>query len=192
MTTKTYARVIAGVVAELVTLPANLVIGTDIFHADIAPEFIDVTAASPQPAQNWTYVAGLFSPPAAMTRDQMAPILAFYASYSQGVKLKAGVTVNVGTLLAPVMVLSDGENSTRADLALLALFGQINPTGTQTWIDNNGVSTVLTGAQLVTLATAVGTWVSNTYAALAGLLAQISAGAVTTTAQVVTFAWPAS
>ena len=121
--------------------------------------------------------------------------LVAYAAASWAKLLAAGRLFNVATSGASaVSVLCDGKNSTRADLALLTLFGQANPTGTKVWVDNGGVSTVLTGAQFVTLATLAGNWTSDTYPALQTLLGEINASppTVTTTAQIDAYAWPAS
>lgn len=107
--------------------------------------------------------------------------------------LVAGQTFNVAASgEAAVNVLCDGTNDTRADLALLALFGQTSPTGTKAWLDNTGKVTILTGAQLVTLATLAGNWVSDTYPALVTLLGEIAAGTVTTAAEIDAYAWPTS
>jgi hypothetical protein len=105
--------------------------------------------------------------------------------------LAAGVTVNVAAAgEGAVPILCDGTNGTQASLALLALYGQVNPAGTKTWLDNNGEATILTGAELVQLATLVGNWITDTYAALAGLVDQIAAGTITTTDQIDAFTWP--
>ena len=120
-----------------------------------------------------------YAPPA-------APVdLKGYALQAQAEHLLAGQTFNVAASGAtPVQVLCDGTNDTRADLALLALFGQDNPAGTKTWLDNTGKTTVLTGAQLVTLATLAGNWIADTYPALVGVMGGIAAGTVTTTAEI--------
>lgn len=111
--------------------------------------------------------------------------LAAYAASALEAKFAAGETFNVAAQDQPaVNVLVDGTNDTRADLGLLALFGQQNPTGTKTWLDNAGVTTQLTGAQLVTLTTLVGTWVSDCYPVLASVLAGVAAGSITTTAAI--------
>lgn len=120
-------------------------------------------------------------------RDKMpAGLLQTYIWQSQRARLATGVSVNVnaGTTDAALMVLADGKDSTRADLAMLALYGQTNPTGQKTWIDNNNTVTVLTGAQLVNLATLVGNWITDTYAAIPNIVAGIQSGTITTYAQI--------
>lgn len=54
MTTKTYARIADGAVAELVTLDAAIPIAAA-FHSSLT--FVDVTGISPAPQQGWTYSA---------------------------------------------------------------------------------------------------------------------------------------
>ena len=94
--------------------------------------------------------------------------------------LAAGKTFDLG---GGVHVLCDGTNDTRANLALFTLFGQANPTGTKSFVDNNGLTMLLTGTQLVTLATEVGTWIDAGYAALGGTLTAIRNGLTTTYAE---------
>jgi hypothetical protein len=109
--------------------------------------------------------------------------------------LAAGRVFNVAASgSTAVNVLCDGTSGTRADLSLLALFGQAYPSGTKTWVDNNKLSTLLTGSQFVALATLVGNWVADTYPALEALLNRIAAKppTVTTTAEIDAYVWPAS
>ncbi len=123
------------------------------------------------------------------------PQLLGYAEAKQQAILKAGKTFNVAASgAAAVNVLCDGTNATRADLSMLALYGQQNPSGSKTWVDNNGLATVLTGAQLVTLATLAGNWITETYATIATVSAEIIATptTITTTAQIDAVTWPAS
>jgi len=125
--------------------------------------------------------------PPAPTKTQL---IAYVTTKQQNI-LAAGVTVNVAASGAPaVEILCDGTSSTRADLALLALFGQANPTGTKIWTDNNGVDTSVTGTELIALATIVGNWISSIYPFASGLVGQVNSGAVTTFVEVDAAAWP--
>lgn len=110
-----------------------------------------------------------------------------YLSMVQNRVLSTGITVPVSS---NTNILSDGTSSTRASLSLLALYGQLNPTGTKTWVDNNGVVTIITGAECVTLATNVGNWVSNTYATVGVVLGEIAANTITTTVEIDSILWP--
>ena len=119
--------------------------------------------------------------------------LVAYAQAAQRAVLTKGQTFDVATSGQPaVSILCDGTNDTRADLALLALFGQINPTGMKDWLDNNGKTTSLTGSQFVALATLAGDWVSDTYQTIGGIITGILASppTVTTTAEIDATAWP--
>lgn len=110
-----------------------------------------------------------------------------YLSMVQNRVLSTGITVPVSS---NTNILSDGTSSTLASLALLSLYGQLNPTGTKTWVDNNGVVTIITGAECVTLATNVGNWVSNTYATVGVVLGEIAANTITTTVEIDSILWP--
>jgi hypothetical protein len=61
MANKIWARVVDGVVMEIVTLSDTIAI-TDAFHADVAAQFVDATAASPSAAQGMLYQNGGFVP----------------------------------------------------------------------------------------------------------------------------------
>jgi hypothetical protein len=107
--------------------------------------------------------------------------------------LSKAIEFNVAASGAPVLnVLCDGTNNTRADLGLLALFGLNNPNSTKVWIDNNNVSTTLTGTQLVQLTNLAGNWVSNCYLSYGNIVSQINAGTINTTTQIDAFQWPTS
>lgn len=108
-----------------------------------------------------------------------------YATAAANAALATSITVNVAASgEAAVNVQCDGAPSTRADLAGMFAWGAANPTATRPWLDDSGALFTLTGAELVTLAMAVGTWVDDVFAALGNLIAQINAGAITTTAQI--------
>ncbi|MDR3503119.1 MAG: hypothetical protein P4L79_11135, partial [Legionella sp.] len=116
-----------------------------------------------------------------------------YAAIAHNNVLMKGITVNVAASgQPPVNILCDGSSSTRADLGLLALFGQVNPTGTKTWVDNNNISTIITGLQCISLATQIGEWIDNTYVILGQILASISATYTGTTEQIDKIVWPTS
>lgn len=63
MTDKIYAYVVDGLVIEVVKIDAELVPGKDVYTQEYANGLVDVTAASPMPAQFWTYDGKKFSPP---------------------------------------------------------------------------------------------------------------------------------
>lgn len=165
-----------GVVLNLLPSQPSAVIDGKVVHAGPT-----LTPVSDTAQVGWLVAAdGTVSAPPLLPVDLRA-----YAVQAQAALLAAGQTFNVAAAAQPAApVLCDGTSSTRADLALLALYGQNDPSGSKTWIDNAGKVTVLTGAQLVMLATLAGTWVSDTYAALASVVAGVAAGRIKTTAEI--------
>lgn len=139
----------------------------------------------PQPSQ--AQIASVAALPEADPFD----VLRGHVEYVLGNVLAAGISVNVAAEGAPeVRVLCDGKTSTIGSLGLLDAWGQRNATASRVWVDNNGSPTLLTGAQLVTLATLVGDWVNNVYAKSAQLYSQIAANALTLVSEVDAVVWP--
>jgi hypothetical protein len=89
-----------------------------------------------------------------------------------------------------VSVLCDGTPSTGANLAGLNTWGQANPTGTQSWIDNFYRKTTITGTQAVTLALAVVAYGTTVYNILGEAVTGIATNSITTTAGIDSLAWP--
>lgn len=175
-----YAVISGGKVTNVIEAPANWT----------APEGVQVVPSDTAEI-GWSYDGVSLTAPGFTAPPLTAADLVASAKRMQEQVLATGITVNVAASGASAInILADGTNDTRADLALLALYGQANPTGTKTWLDNNGVSTVLTGVELVMLATLIGNWVSATYPVLATVIADIAAGSVTTPAQIVAAPWP--
>ena len=181
-------RAVSGIVAEVVVYPdaARL---SDCFHPELGFRAVPAgTAVAVGMTWDGSALGPAPAPPPPTTADLSARARSAWSAV-----LAAGQTFQVAPQgSAPVEVLCDGTNPTRADLALLALYGQANPAGSKTWLDNMGRTTVLTGAELVTLATLAGNWVADTYPALATLLGQIASGLVTTFAEVDAYAWPSA
>lgn len=167
----THALIQNGVVTRLLD---DAEPGLALFVAD--GHAVDVTGMESVAVGTTVTADGNFQ--AAISVEPSAADLAAYLGLAHERLLAAGIEVNVAATGAPGKpVLCDGIASTRADLALLALYGQGNPVGTKTWDDNDGVSSVLTGTELVTLATLVGTWISETYATRVAIRARIGAPA---------------
>jgi hypothetical protein len=121
--------------------------------------------------------------------------LAAYANAKQNTIANGGISVNVGTTAAPQNV----EASTNtANLILLqgaASLAQANSSATFQWVQSNGVAITLTATQVPTILSAVQTFLQETFTTLAGVLAAVTAGTITTRAQVDTPpspipAWP--
>ena len=117
-----------------------------------------------------------------------------YATMAQRFISAGGISVNVGTAQAPILA----EASTDpASLVLLqgAYSMAANPNASFQWVQSSGAPMTLTSAQIITIFTTVAAFLQSTFTTLAAVIAAISAGAITTTAQVDSFAspaWPAN
>lgn len=178
-----YARVEDQIVHDLFTPPDGMLLA-DCFVPSVAAQFVEVPVdATPMPEIGWAYDGKNFSVrvPRALTKDELVN----YANAQQRKILTDGKSFNVAPSSSPAqMVLCDGTNNTRADLALLVIEAQADSTASGAWVDNTGVTTTLTAAQFIALASAVGPWVKTTYAVLSQIYADIASGKTTTTAQI--------
>lgn len=122
----------------------------------------------------------------------VAPVLAAptpaeliaYAQAKQASIASGGVSVNVGVFGAsPVMLEAATDTDGKADLSGLLQASSLNPSGTFNWIQ--GTSPIaLTQTQVQTLAVGVYAFVQLTWTVLGEVLAGITAGTITTTAQI--------
>jgi hypothetical protein len=108
-------------------------------------------------------------------------LLANYAASVRYAKETAGFTSN------GVKYLSDRD--TQAKLTAAALMAQINPSATFQWKAETGFVT-LTAAQMIAVASAVGSYVQACFAVEGTIDAAIAAGTITTTQQVDGANWP--
>jgi hypothetical protein len=109
--------------------------------------------------------------------------LATYAAAKQAAIMAGGISVNVGGTNAEMV---DASTDT---MSLVLLQGavsiaQAKPGATFPWVQDNGVAVTLTAAQVLVIFATVSAFLQATFAALAGVLAAISAGTITTKAQV--------
>lgn len=128
--------------------------------------------------------------------------LAAYAQVKQLALRDGGITVNVGTASTPdeVNVASDADGRTLVNGAvqLVGLAAQNSqPAPTFPWINDGGTQITLTGAQMMTIGYKLGAFVQATYGALGTVLEAISAGTITSFAQIDTppasvTTWPAT
>ena len=106
--------------------------------------------------------------------------------------------MNVGTASTPdeVNVASDvnGRSLVSGSVQLVGLASSSGqPAPSFNWINDGGVQLMLTSAQMMKIGLSLGTFVQATYTALGTVLAAISAGTITTTAQIdAATAWPAT
>lgn len=124
---------------------------------------------------------------AAMAPTQ-AQLLAYADTKRQAVA-DGGITINVGTPDAPVNCAVDTTAAGRVNLSGLVQMAALNPSLTQTWYQSAGPA-VLTATQIVSLGMQTGAFISAAYAAEASVVAGITAGSITTYAQIDAFAWP--
>ena len=116
------------------------------------------------------------TPPAPTQSDLLA-----YAGNKWTVVSSGGLTVD-GALIGtdqPGLTLLNGA---------VSLATQV-PTQAFSWSVPGG-KVALTAAQVIAIGVAVGQWIQNTFIALQTLEAQITAGTITTTAQIDAYAWP--
>lgn len=141
------------------------------------------------------YNGTTFTPAVPEVVTPIAQQLATYASAKQAKIMTSGISVNVA---ASGQAANNIEASTdTASLVLLqgaALQAQANAAATFNWV-SNGAAVTLTSAQMLTILSAVTTFLQATFTTLAQVLYAVNAGTITTTAEVDTppspiSAWP--
>jgi hypothetical protein len=110
-----------------------------------------------------------------------------YATAKQKSIMNGGISVNLGA----VTVEAATDPGSLVLLQGATTVATANSAATFEWVQNTGVTATLTAAQMITLFTAVTTFVQSTFTTLSAVLAAIGAGTITTTAQVDSFASPA-
>lgn len=153
MSTKTYARIADGVVAELVTLDASLNIA-DCFHSDLV--FIDVTSVSPEPQIGWIYTAPstFAAPPGPSVAQQAATML------QAGCQIASTATPALNGTYAC-------DPAAQQKIQATALYIQVNgkfPAGktSMPWLDAGGaIHTFATTGEFLAFATAIGDYVTE-------------------------------
>jgi hypothetical protein len=128
--------------------------------------------------------AGL--PATGLTPPSAAQLIAYANAKTQSL-MAASRTYSVGN---GVSVKADATTATGADLISLMTWGNLNPTATQSWVDDFGAVTTLTGAEAVTLAFAVLAYGQSVYTVLGSACSNVKSGSITTTAQIDALAWP--
>ncbi len=121
------------------------------------------------------------------TRSYAAPTLnqaqlVTYAQNKQAMLSVGGITVGgvmCGTDTSSLVLLEGVYTIATAD-----------PSATFQWVEDNGVTTMLTAAQGIAIFDAVHAFIQATFTACAAVIALINNGTYTTTAQVDAYAWP--
>jgi hypothetical protein len=131
---------------------------------------------------SWMFNGTTFAQPSA--GNYTSAQLAAYAQYKQGQIMGGGISVNVGTSAAPQNVEASTSTTSLILLQGAASIAQTNSAATFQWVESTGVSVTLTAAQMLTIFSAVTTFMQATFNVLASVLAAITAGTITTKAQV--------
>jgi Domain of unknown function (DUF4376) len=112
-----------------------------------------------------------------------AGLIAYAQSKQQAIAV-GGITVNVGTVGSALNIEASTDTSSLIMVQGAATLAQAAPTQTFTWVQNNGASVSLTAAQVTQIFGAVATFIQSTFTQLSQVVAAISAGTITTRAQV--------
>jgi hypothetical protein len=172
MANRIYARIADGHVAEIVTLDAAIDIA-HAFHPSLV--FVDITGASPMPAQGWTYSqeSGFAEPPAPVlspARQMMAAMAAGLAITSTGTPAISATYHAAGDRWA--LMLNQAQ--------YVATFGVFSG-GLETlpWQAISGPVEFATTAQFLAIARAIGDWQTGWHLFVDGLREAGPAGSVT-------------
>ncbi len=174
-----YARIAAGgVVAELwphaadAPMPDPQPTPVEVFGEALGSTFVPCDATV---RQGWTYDGHSFSapppPPPPTAEDLVA-----YAANARWIKETGGITV------AGIPVATD--DSSQGKITGAQAMVTLNPSFTTAWKGSNGSFTTLTATEITAIATAVGNHVAACFAAEEQVDAAITAGTITTTAQI--------
>ncbi|MCJ2021052.1 DUF4376 domain-containing protein [Methylobacterium sp. E-065] len=118
--------------------------------------------------------------------------LVAYAEGKQAGLMEGGFAYNVAAAGQPAEVVqADTDLSGRLNLAGLVSLAQLNANFTSIWVQAGGGLT-LTAPEIIALGQAVGSFVVQTYQALATVLAGIASGSIASAAQIDAAAWPAA
>jgi hypothetical protein len=152
-----------------------------------------VSQAVPNAFPSWLFNGTTFAQPSA--GNYTPAQLAAYAQDKQGQIMVGGISVNVGTSAAPQNVEASTSTASLVLLQGAAAMAQASSSATFQWVESTGVTVTLTAAQVLAILSAVTTFMQSTFSVLSAVLAAITAGTITTKAEVDTppspiAAWP--
>jgi len=178
-----YARVLDGVVAEIIAVPDGLVLGVDIFTADFAAGLI---VATDDAAVGMTWDGSAFGPAPEPPWPTRADLVA-YANAEQWRRATGGYTATIdGTpMVFPTDTVSMGLMTGKA-----ARLDQPDPPASFRWQTPTGFVEIA-AADFRGAAIAVADFVQGTFDALAIVLSGIADGTITTIAEIDAADWPA-
>ena len=122
-------------------------------------------------------------------------VLISYAQNKQNMIASGGISVNVGPQNAPQFVKASTDAMSLALLMGALLASQSNLQQIFPWVQTNGITINLTGAQVQTVFATVTAFVQSTFSVCSAVIAGINAGTITSKTQVDTppqpiAAWP--
>ena len=137
---KTYARIVAGVVVELIRLSGTLNVATT-FASGIVLN--DVTSLSPQPAVGWLYASGAYAAPAAPAA--LSPKQAAKAARMAGCQI---VSAGMSAISTTYPLTEAALNGMARTAQLITLNGNAFPAGTAavSLVDKGGTARSITTA----------------------------------------------
>jgi hypothetical protein len=181
---QTYARIQGGTIAEIISTSADI---TTLYHPDLV--WVNITNITPQPTLGWTYNGSGFAAPvppvvspqqlSAYASAKQAQVLAAVFSYTL-----ADGSATLTTACDPVSI--SGINSLMQWASINALAAT---TPTRTYYNEDWSPHAITPAQMLEFGAAVGAHIESIYADMAAVLSAISAGTITSTAQIDAADW---
>lgn len=176
MTEKKYARVVDGAVLETVSLPATWDLNA-VYHPDIAKGFIPCSTLA---EQGWTYDGKTFAAPKP-PKVAKGDLITYAANKRWQIEI-GGITLN------DVLVATDD----RSKLMIMGarIKAAADPNYAEGWKAASGNFLMLDAATLIAISDAVQAHVSACFAAEAVVVAEITAGKITTTEQIDAYGWP--
>ncbi len=184
MANATYARIDGGVVAELLTLDAEVSL-SEVFSPALHASIVAVPSAqASQVAVGWRYAHGVFSAPAVLAPTK-AQLLA-YAEAKQLAIMDGGLTVAVAVA---------GQTTVNVECATTEyyrglLYGAVqrsglNPAAILNWEQRDGSVVRLNAAQTQALGLAMANWLQQIFdTRTLSVAPAVAAGTITTTAQI--------
>jgi len=136
----------------------------------------------------WTLSGSTLVAPTPAPVTLTAAQLIAYASQKQSTIMGGGISVSIAS---GVSVECSTDATSLVLLQGAATIAESSPSTTFNWVPKTGSPAVLTAAQITTMFTAVSAFLQATFTTLAGVIAAINAGTISTTAQVDAFASPA-
>ena len=174
-----FARVLDGVVVEVIPVPDGLVIGQDIYTPEMAATLVPATADT---TERMTWDGHEFGPVPAPPPPTKAALKAYAADKRWRVET-GGITVAGATIAT--------DRDSQSMITGAFAYSQAHPDQPISYKANSGWVT-LDAATLAAIASAVGAHVQASFAIEATVVAAIDAGTITTFAAIDAASWPSA